>query len=311
MEFRYRAGEEKERVSASMDPLIDSSSSSTSSTISSYSYFTRQAILAGIDIGNLGNDRPNVTKESLLEEIKKKRLREEMLAKEIACKRMLEEEILRQLENESKFENKDAWSGSECERSSFVNQMTNNGFTEIKFMDELKKSESVNAEPANFSKSEMPRISLDRKFPASKLPGVKRKASGGLSDSTKKEWSCALCHVTTSSENNLNVHTNGKKHKAKEARLVTNDTASSRKSKALHTFDKVYCNSSPIHQCWRNHKAELEANTSVSAEAVTKEIIEDQDIVEANEESLAKNKFLTEDQDNVEANEENIGKNNG
>ena len=43
----------------------------------------------------------------------------------------------------------------------------------------------------------------------------------GLKKKPKEEWSCALCQVTATSEKGLNQHLRGKKHKAKEASLVT------------------------------------------------------------------------------------------
>jgi len=40
-----------------------------------------------------------------------------------------------------------------------------------------------------------------------------------LNKNLKEEWSCELCRIKATSENGLNDHLNGKKHKAKEARL--------------------------------------------------------------------------------------------
>ena len=61
------------------------------------------------------------------------------------------------------------------------------------------------------------------------LYGAKRKAvthdvlddepsAIGLNKKLKKEWSCDLCQIKASSENGLNDHLKGKKHKAREAR---------------------------------------------------------------------------------------------
>ncbi|XP_062078442.1 uncharacterized protein LOC133782965 isoform X2 [Humulus lupulus] len=43
----------------------------------------------------------------------------------------------------------------------------------------------------------------------------------GLKKKPKEEWSCALCHVTATSEKGLNEHLHGKKHKVREAGLLS------------------------------------------------------------------------------------------
>lgn len=45
-------------------------------------------------------------------------------------------------------------------------------------------------------------------------------AATNLQKKPKRDWSCELCQVTTTSENGLNDHLRGKKHKAKEAALT-------------------------------------------------------------------------------------------
>ncbi|KAL0903498.1 hypothetical protein M5K25_027884 [Dendrobium thyrsiflorum] len=54
-----------------------------------------------------------------------------------------------------------------------------------------------------------------------KLSGAKRKAQGELLIQAEKQWGCALCKVTSSSEEALKEHLQGRKHKAKEALLVS------------------------------------------------------------------------------------------
>ncbi|XP_077221867.1 uncharacterized protein LOC143855684 [Tasmannia lanceolata] len=78
------------------------------------------------------------------------------------------------------------------------------------------------------------------------LAGTKRKAVAATSGNeawlpsskkTQKEWSCALCQVSTTSKEGLNDHLQGKKHKAKEAELgMSNTGAKSMGSSA--TFPK-------------------------------------------------------------------------
>jgi len=59
-----------------------------------------------------------------------------------------------------------------------------------------------------------------------KVSGVKRKAdaSSATTKPTKlqtaaRDWSCALCQVSATSEAGLNQHLEGKKHKAKQESL--------------------------------------------------------------------------------------------
>ncbi|TQD71460.1 hypothetical protein C1H46_043014 [Malus baccata] len=73
--------------------------------------------------------------------------------------------------------------------------------------------------------------------PDPNLSGVKRKTPPtvsaselppfGLKKKPKEEWSCALCHVSATSEKGLIHHINGKKHQAKEARLRAQKPSSS------------------------------------------------------------------------------------
>ncbi|KAM1260378.1 hypothetical protein ACFX2G_026404 [Malus domestica] len=73
--------------------------------------------------------------------------------------------------------------------------------------------------------------------PDPNLSGVKRKTpptvsaselpAFGLKKKPKEEWSCALCHVSATSEKGLIHHINGKKHQAKEARLRAQKPSSS------------------------------------------------------------------------------------
>ncbi|KAF2317015.1 hypothetical protein GH714_010546 [Hevea brasiliensis] len=73
--------------------------------------------------------------------------------------------------------------------------------------------------------------------PNSNLCGAKRKAAtppeqgavglpdAGLKKIPKEEWNCTLCNVSATSERGLNEHLQGKRHKAKEARLRANRVA--------------------------------------------------------------------------------------
>ncbi|KAL9224629.1 hypothetical protein vseg_000647 [Gypsophila vaccaria] len=65
--------------------------------------------------------------------------------------------------------------------------------------------------------------------PSTNLADIKRKAmaqsAGGAIEILKKQktgedWSCALCRITATSERGLNEHLQGRKHKARERRMV-------------------------------------------------------------------------------------------
>ncbi|KAK9275943.1 hypothetical protein L1049_023218 [Liquidambar formosana] len=83
--------------------------------------------------------------------------------------------------------------------------------------------------------------------PDPNLSGTKRKAvtppAVGASEhhsvaskkKPKEEWSCALCQVTATSERGLNEHLQGKKHKAKEAGLISQKTG---KNSSTTSFPK-------------------------------------------------------------------------
>ncbi|GFS31432.1 hypothetical protein Acr_00g0017260 [Actinidia rufa] len=83
--------------------------------------------------------------------------------------------------------------------------------------------------------------------PEANLSGAKRKAvtpptagaselpSVGSKKKSKEEWSCAICQVSATSENGLNEHLQGKKHKSREAGLRTQRTG---KNYAIGLFPK-------------------------------------------------------------------------
>ncbi|KAJ6797018.1 Uncharacterized protein M6B38_221335 [Iris pallida] len=76
--------------------------------------------------------------------------------------------------------------------------------------------------------SKKPEVRMTSEIIPQKLSGVKRKqvtATSVVSSSkfprpAQKEWSCALCQVSATSEEGLNEHLQGKKHQAKAAQLA-------------------------------------------------------------------------------------------
>ncbi|RHN64822.1 putative transcription factor C2H2 family [Medicago truncatula] len=57
----------------------------------------------------------------------------------------------------------------------------------------------------------------------------------GSNKKLKKEWSCELCQIKASSENGLNDHLNGKKHKAREARQKSEKTVKNATDAVVNT----------------------------------------------------------------------------
>ncbi|XP_024635023.1 spindle pole body component 110 [Medicago truncatula] len=67
------------------------------------------------------------------------------------------------------------------------------------------------------AKPDMSLYSAKRKAVTQDVPSDEPSAIG-LNKKLKEEWSCELCRINATSENGLNDHLNGKKHKAREAR---------------------------------------------------------------------------------------------
>jgi hypothetical protein len=76
--------------------------------------------------------------------------------------------------------------------------------------------------------------SAKRKAVTHDVPGDEPSAIG-LNKKLKGEWSCELCQINATSENGLNDHLNGKKHKVKEARQKREFDKHNKKSQCLFT----------------------------------------------------------------------------
>ncbi|CAJ1936156.1 unnamed protein product [Sphenostylis stenocarpa] len=59
-----------------------------------------------------------------------------------------------------------------------------------------------------------------------------------IHEEVQKEWTCALCHVTTTSENTLNAHLKGRKHRAKEEAMKAKNQPVSQKLKNDHSEEE-------------------------------------------------------------------------
>ncbi|KAL7237514.1 hypothetical protein ACSBR2_003753 [Camellia fascicularis] len=250
MEFKFRAIDEQ--ASTYLPPPSSSSSSSIS-------YFTEQALRAGYSGPDFGRPaeffrNPNDVREAIQRELEKQRIREEIVAGEIARKRLLEAEVRREMlmeremalrgaERFSLFSGSAAVSAMQFEpRLSLLHQSDGRSLEERLALS-LEDRLGYQARRGNggfgtfsFQHNAEPKIS-EVKTPSEGKPeesfsGAKRKAvtppvSGaselpsisGSNKKLKEEWSCALCHVSATSEQGLNEHLQGRKHKAREAGL--------------------------------------------------------------------------------------------
>ncbi|KDP38694.1 hypothetical protein JCGZ_04047 [Jatropha curcas] len=237
MEFKFRAVDGR--------PRFTYESSSTTA-----GYFSEQEFRAAYT--NILN--PELMRNEMLQrEIKKERIREEIITGEIVRRRMLEAEVRRELMMEREMAMRAGIEGglSFEERltmgirprvSCSLNDQFYNRRLEMRppfpargvfdqWLQPPRLSEALVApdvKPASeYNQSRL--IVLAKPDP--NLCRAKRKAAtipagdagelclAGLKKKPKEEWSCALCQVSATSENGLNEHLRGKKHKAKEARL--------------------------------------------------------------------------------------------
>eukprot|EP00262_Sarcandra_glabra_P013398 TRINITY_DN370_c0_g2_i1.p1 TRINITY_DN370_c0_g2~~TRINITY_DN370_c0_g2_i1.p1 ORF type:complete len:349 (+),score=52.38 TRINITY_DN370_c0_g2_i1:195-1241(+) len=229
MEFRLRAGENLQ-------------ASSFLSSASTDGYFTTQALRAGY-LATVRNAAADLrSREALQREIEKERIREEILATEIVRKRVLEEEVRRELELERGLALQQRQSATD--RFPFMalsvmsseprvplshnhlqgvrvgDRMALSGRSEVRIVERLPFQRHAGAA---IGPSEVKSLS-----PKPIIVGLKRKASDAatsVNDKPKKvvkELGCALCQVSATSEQALNDHMQGKKHKAKEEQLRAN-----------------------------------------------------------------------------------------
>ncbi|OVA09147.1 zinc finger protein [Macleaya cordata] len=204
--------------------------------------------------------------EALQREIEKSRIREEILAEEIIRRRTLEAEVRRELAMERglsirREEGFSLVANSSCPsmwsdpRGSLVNHF-NQHHHHPDDSRVLEESLSLSSRPDVAEVESFPfqrhpdaanKVTEMSKRPGGpvlfiakptnpNLAGIKRKvaAVGGMSElalgsskkKPQKEWSCALCQVSATSEQGLNDHLKGKKHRAREAEFRANGAAS-------------------------------------------------------------------------------------
>ncbi|XP_058114037.1 uncharacterized protein LOC131256939 [Magnolia sinica] len=222
MEFKFRAGENP--PPSHFPPPSDG-------------YFTAQALRAGYISSDLHLRRqeplllphPMIpAREALRRELEKERIREEIIAREILRKRELEEEVRRELAMEREIELR-----RQADRFSLASASTHSERRAVgpalhheRFPGPSRREVGVVERILPVEREIRPLIPevgkgqvvfLGKTTPTTpSIVGIKRKAA---TSSEPKDWSCALCQVSATSQQGLNDHLQGKKHKAKEEEL--------------------------------------------------------------------------------------------
>ncbi|KAH9615083.1 hypothetical protein KSS87_015041 [Heliosperma pusillum] len=216
-----------------------------------FSYFTHQSIRGFTTTAELEFPRnPIDVRGSILRELEKERIRARIIAEEITQRRILEEEVRREMMFErelshrfeppmrvdprgvpfmTSFERGVGFRGGfesvPFQRDPVVAAGTGDGVA----LHEVKEVNGVVASPSQGSKDKV--IILAK--PSANLADIKRKAMtppvGGAIEvfkkqKTKEDWTCALCRISATSEQALNDHLQGKKHKTKERGMVSPGT---------------------------------------------------------------------------------------
>ncbi|EEF33001.1 hypothetical protein RCOM_0623850 [Ricinus communis] len=254
MEFRFRAAD-----SRPPEYFFHPSSSGTA-------YFSEHAFRANYHVIDSTQDSDLMRNEMLHREMEKDRIREQIIMEEMTMRRrILEAEVRREMmiEREIAMRAVGGYNDDSYEETleptilapqfHFMNQLNNRrvedrpAFPGRGFLDHSPRrlSEAWAGPDVNAAKENSKGKVVVLAKPDPNLFGVKRKAAtppvGGthelpctvLKKKPKEEWSCALCRVSATSEQGLNNHLRGKKHKAKEARLRANKMAKTPCSRPL------------------------------------------------------------------------------
>ncbi|KAI3897586.1 hypothetical protein MKX03_020845 [Papaver bracteatum] len=195
-------------------------------------YFTEQAMRAGyfnngIIRRDFFSDSNPVREEEIQREIEKRRIREEIIAAELIRRRELEAEVRREMAMETQL-------GFPLLCNSLDNNLNNQVVDASSSRLQDRFSISLQPEVGSFGRLPFQRhpdaVKITELKPAiPSITGIKRKITAigvngfALCCSKKKpqkEWSCALCKVSATSEKGLDAHLQGRKHKARELGLM-------------------------------------------------------------------------------------------
>ncbi|XP_026423784.1 uncharacterized protein LOC113319841 isoform X1 [Papaver somniferum] len=196
-------------------------------------YFAEQAMRAGyfnngIISRDFFSDSNPVREEAIQREIEKRRIREEIIAAELIRRRELEDEVRREMAMERQL-------GFPLLNNQVVDNNLNNQIIDAS-SSRLQDRFSISLQPEVGSFGRLPfqrhpdGVKITELKPAiPSITGIKRKITAigvngfALCSSKKKpqkEWSCALCEVSATSEKALDSHLQGRKHKARELGLM-------------------------------------------------------------------------------------------
>ncbi|KAL2481121.1 Uncharacterized protein Adt_34087 [Abeliophyllum distichum] len=175
--------------------------------------------------------QPHDLHEPIQREIEKQRIREEIIISEIARRRVLEAEVRRELMLERELALRRGEDGFPFGPSLGIGYDSTIRLPLLGMRSVVPNREFRKLSLSQRGGKEKEKIVLLAK-PHEYIPGEKRKAATSpvvddgelpsaavLRKKAKEEWSCALCQVSTTSEQALKDHVQGKKHKSKEAAL--------------------------------------------------------------------------------------------
>ncbi|KAI3811328.1 hypothetical protein L1987_21049 [Smallanthus sonchifolius] len=200
---------------------------------SSFSLFTEQAIQVGYPNDKL-RGRFEMT-EAIRREFEKERIREEIIEEEVARRRLLEAEVRHELMMEHEMamiqqEEKLVMSvDGKYGRGGHLREIRAFSGSTFQLLGDSPKIKGI---PEDNKKE----VIFLGKLNDETVSGTKRKSASPVSEGSsqhgsdrskkkaKEERSCAICHVSTTSERSLTEHLQGKKHRAKEAALVAKKT---------------------------------------------------------------------------------------
>ncbi|KAL5547523.1 hypothetical protein UlMin_002754 [Ulmus minor] len=280
MEFKFRA--------------VDDRPPSNPSPSSSFNFLSEQALRADFSTSVLKPNLDQMRNPNDLRELIKREeelVREEILLAEIAKRRALELEVRREvisLERElymrraasEGFSFQDRLATMQCdprlrlihsinERLAFSScSATFNAFPSARLSNDIAPKldnplESNKDKVILLAKPDPNTFVAKRKAETPPEVGANELHPFGLKKKPKEDWSCALCQVTATSERVLNQHLKGKKHKAKEARLVSQRLG--KNSNKASSLKKTF-NSSKL--TWTSGKANSILNVEVEGKSL-------------------------------------------
>ncbi|RDX95451.1 Zinc finger protein, partial [Mucuna pruriens] len=237
MEFKYRAVQNQQTPTPMSHPVTYVSDRSLHGSEFAPGNFPTNVMLPNgfqtpVPINAREAIQRELEKQQIRREIEKEEIRREIIAKEIAWRRELENEVRKEIVLGISMQKPEGFL-LQPPGSMSLNQ-------NMKSMNNTINSTSLIGGPqpqlhpkddtrqlcvqTNYNK-EIIQAKLDPDFCGAKHKAmtpavdVSEHLAFSLQKKLKQDWSCALCQVSATSENGLNDHLRGKKHKAKEIAL--------------------------------------------------------------------------------------------